>query len=112
MKDNDLVLCPICKEDFACCHMVKTWVIGTSIIALDGKQSFEDKSLLRLFPVLEAGRGSKVVILFMNELCNHKWFNVKEFHKGSTFETDIELTDEEISKERLESDELKEMWRD
>ena len=111
IKDHDLVLCPICEsEDFACCHMIRTWVIGTSIIALDGKQSFEDESLTRLFPVLKAGRGSKVVILFMNELCNHKWFNVKEFHKGSTFETDIELTEEEKEKERISLQQ--DMWRD
>ena len=110
IKDNQIIICPICDEDFACCHMIRTWVIGSSIIALDGKQSFEDESLTRLFPVLEAGRGSKVVILFMNELCNHKWFNVKEFHKGCSFETDIELTEEEKTKERISL--AQDMWRD
>ena len=110
IKDNQIIICPICEEDFACCHMIRTWVIGSSIIALDGKQSFEDESLTRLFPVLKAGRGSKVVILFMNELCNHIWFNVKEFHKGSSFETDIELTEEEKTKERISL--AQDMWRD
>ena len=110
IKDNQIIICPICKEDFACVHMVRTWVIGSSIIACDGVESFEDESLTRLFPMLKAGRGSKVVILFINELCNHKWFNVKEFHKGSSFETDIELTDEEIEKERISLN--KTMWRD
>lgn len=112
IKDNQIILCPICEEDFACCHMIKTWVIGSSVITCDGRDSFIDNSLVRLFPHLSTNRGSKVVILFSNELCNHKWFNVKEFHKGSSFETDIELTEEEIKKERLNIDTKKEMWRD
>lgn len=111
MKDNTLILCPICQEDFACCHMLRTWVIGSNVIACDGSSSFEDVTVLRLFPQLSAYRGSKVVILFSNELCNHFWFHVTEFHKGSCYETDIELTEEEIKKERLNHS-PKEMWRD
>lgn len=108
-RERDVVVCPVDECGAISVHMCNTWVIGSSVISADGRTSKSDDSLLRLFPRLVAYRGSRVVILFEAEQCDHKWFTVTKFHKGETLVWDLELTEEEIEKEFFVR---KEMWRD
>jgi hypothetical protein len=102
------VECSIC--DLGNSHMINTWVIGSSVISCNGIGSKDDNSLLRLFPQLTAYRGSRVVILFSSEQCDHFWFDITEFHKGEVTRWNLELSEEEIEKENLKV--FREMWRD
>ncbi len=105
-REREVIICPVCENGNT--HMVNTWVLGSSVVSCDGKTSKPDDCLLRLFPQLTPYRGSRVIILFESEQCDHKWFTVTEFHKGETLVWDLELTEEEIQKEKTSRG----MWRD